>query len=637
MTLLGTSSDPSGGEIIRDRQPPLPLSLSSASGLKKRAIPRRRRTLRACVPCRDRKSRCDGATPRCKPCTQTNTACSYVRSKRENQQWQLQSMRQRIHTYEDLLREILTDSNGQDRRSIEDIVEKRFPEALDAFASLLTTGSLPDQHVSLPYPGLSLRRMQMALASQRDPTKVQLLRKDPTVRVSQVHAWTSLVDNEVASHLLSLYFTWENPTWHLIDQDIFSYNLTRITDRRDEKGLGEKLYAEIQRLWLLERETIALPTAQSGIMIGLLCCTFGIDRLGTRYIMHGARLSRQLGLHQESSTYFQTRPGDPSLSMMKAHKMLAWAIFDVQALASQVYRKTPAWPQPPLVRLSEEEATILDEGREWSPYPFHTPVHLPFFYTAARIRNELVAVVNEIASFALTFPDAARRHDVWNYGYVLYHKLVIWKGNLPWAVMPRHNTTPHALCLHFYYQATLVSLCGIYLTNFDSVPPDARWDPLAVKDQAMNTIGSLVLLYRHNHGWKSVPIVMLHYFCLAGVDSISKLHPQEPKWGLVLESCVVGLWHMSLGWGRLCTAFLRTIELVLKATRPEPSLVPPKVHAIFQQLNSSRWTTKDVSSLAADYIVHHVPNAAGTPSNTNAGPRAQTLESLILSLEGLST
>lgn len=74
---------------------------------------------------------------------------------------------------------------------------------------------------------------------------------------------------------------------------------------------------------------------------------------------------------------------------------------------------------------------------------------MPFFYTAAWIRNELVAVVNDIASFALAFPDAARREDVWDYGYVLYHKLVSWRANLPWAVMPRHNTTPHVLCLQY--------------------------------------------------------------------------------------------------------------------------------------------------------------------------------------------
>ncbi|PLB48594.1 putative C6 transcription factor [Aspergillus steynii IBT 23096] len=668
MDSVGAQSSTSGARAVPEGQLPGPVS---APAQRKRAIPRSatagtigpRRTPRACVSCREKKSKCDGVRPKCKLCAQTSTVCSYVRSKRETQQWQLQSLRRRIDTYEDLLREILSHSNAEDRRSIEDVVERRFPEAPDAFATLLTTGSLPDQHVSMPYPGLSLRRMQMALASQRDATKIQLLRKDPTVRESQIQAWTSLVDNEVASHLFSLYFTWENPTWHLIDLDVFvhdlergrtrfcssllvhlllffgcsfSYNLTRITNRRDEKSLGEKLYAEIQRLWLLERDIVALPTAQSGIMIGLLCCTFGIDRLGTRYIMHGAELARRLDLHEESSTYFQVQPGDDSIAIEKAHKMLAWAIFDVQALASQVYRKTPAWPQPPLVRLLQVEAMVLDEGREWCPYPFRTPTHIPFFYTAAWIRNELVAVVNEIASFALTFPDAARRDDVWDYGYVLYYRLVHWRAHLPWTVMPRHNTTPHVLCLHFYYQATLVSLCGIYLTNFDAVPQDARWDPLAVKDQAMNTIGSLVLLYRHSHGWKSVPIVMLHYFCLAGVDAISKLHPREPKWALVLESCVVGLWHLSLGWGRLCTAFLRTIELVMKATKPDPSLVPPKVSAIFQQLSSSRWSAKDVSSLAADYMVHHIPNGVGTSASANAGPRAQTLESLILSLEGLS-
>lgn len=81
----------------------------------------------------------------------------------------------------------------------------------------------------------------------------------------------------------------------------------------------------------MERGTVSLPTAQSGIMIGLLCCTFGIDRLGTRYIMHGAQISRQLDLHQESSAYFTAQPDNDSIAIVKAHKMLAWAIFDVQA------------------------------------------------------------------------------------------------------------------------------------------------------------------------------------------------------------------------------------------------------------------------------------------------------------------
>jgi hypothetical protein len=113
---------------------------------------------------------------------------------------------------------------------------------------------------------------------------------------------------------------------------------------------------------------------------------------------------------------------------------------------------------------------------------------------------------------------------------------------------------------------------------------------------------------------------MLHYFCVAGIHAISKLHPREPKWGLVLESSVVGLWHMSLSWGRLCKAFLRMIELVLKARKPQvPSLVPPKVTAIFAQMSGSLWTESDALALSAGYIVHHVPGQGDGGVGCGAG------------------
>lgn len=171
-----------------------------------------------------------------------------------------------------------------------------------------------------------------------------------------------------------------------------------------------------------------------------------------------------------------------------------------------------------------------------------------------------------------------------------------------------------------------------------------RFDPMTITSQAMDTIGSLVLLFQHRHGWHSIPIVMLHYFCVAGVHSISQLDPAEPKWSLVLESCVVGLWHMSLGWGRLCKAFLRTIALILKANDPDPETVPERVDAILKHLDSGLWTATDVSSLAADYVVqvHHVPTAKETRNGAAEGAgsgsalSSQTLESLMRDMEHLS-
>ncbi|GAB1212157.1 hypothetical protein ATERTT37_001287 [Aspergillus terreus] len=129
---------------------------------------------------------------------------------------------------------------------------------------------------------------------------------------------------------------------------------------------------------------------------------------------------------------------------------------------------------------------------------------------------------------------------------------------------------------------------------------------------------------------------MLHYFCVAGIHSISQLRSNRPKWNLVLESCVVGLWYMSLGWGRLCMAFLRTIELVFKNANMDARLIPPKVLQIFHQLDRNLWTARDVSSLAADYVVQHIPDDAIQQNRSGPGYRAQGLESLINALDQLS-
>jgi hypothetical protein len=111
----------------------------------------------------------------------------------------------------------------------------------------------------------------------------------------------------------------------------FSYGLHSFTDRRQEKALGQKLYDEILRLWAREKETIDIPTLQSGILLGLLCCTFGTDRLGTELIMRGAAMYYQTDLHKDGAPYFQCVDDDLRRSMARAQKLISWGVFDVQS------------------------------------------------------------------------------------------------------------------------------------------------------------------------------------------------------------------------------------------------------------------------------------------------------------------
>ncbi|KAL4869230.1 hypothetical protein BDV12DRAFT_185293 [Aspergillus spectabilis] len=594
------------------------------------------RIKRACVQCQKKKTRCDGRKPKCGFCQRSGTGCTYTKSKRENQQLQFSTLQQKISAYESLLQEIFAQSSQENRESIQSAIHRRFQASPDFFKTLMSANSPLKHHIVSPRPGLSLKRMHQAWDSNQKHNGPELS-KQPPLRVTSVQYWTSLVDDDVASHLLSLYFTWENPTWQLVDQTMFvhdmergrtrfcssllvhtllffgcsfSFNLNRITDRREEKALGEKLYAVIQRLWAQEKDSVDLPTLQSSILIGLLCCTFGIDKIGTQYIGRGAELSKQLNIHEETCAYFFWDIDDNATAISNCQKLVSWAVFDIQALACQVYRKKAVLEGPPSVRLTQEEAAILDEGVEWYPYPFQTPISQPFFYTASWIRSELVVIVNDIARFALKFPGSVLSDEDWDYGDSLYQRLLGWNTKLPWSALLRHNTTPHVICLHMYHHATV--------------------------SRALDSIGSLVLLFKQCHGWKSIPIVMLHYFCVAGIHAVSKLHSHDKKWSLVLESSVVGLWHMSLGWGRLCKAFLRTIDLVLKARNIDPSLIPPKVSAVIEEISGNLWTDIDTSSLAADYTVHYAPGDSEERASGVARAGAHTLQELIATMERVS-
>ncbi|GIJ87134.1 hypothetical protein Asppvi_006038 [Aspergillus pseudoviridinutans] len=647
-----------------------PATLSPATKLP---IPRsgstpisRQRTPRACEVCRERKTKCDGSKPICKQCRVLKIACAYSGSKHEKQQLAIECARVKIKVYESVLRRIYEECRNEGRTSIEETFHRHFRASPEIFSSFLSSQSPFEQQPSPPKPGLSLHRMHMAWA-RKNGNRTPHLCQEPQIWIKGIRAWTSLVDDEVASHLLSLYFAWENPIWQLVDQHLFlrdlasgskrfcspllvhallffgcsySYNLDRITDRQEEKSLGKRLYAEIQHLWQTEKGQLNLPIAQSSILIGLLFCTLGIDRLGTKYILHGAEVCHKLDLHCKSPAYLYSNADRDELGpISRCHKLVAWAVFDVQALAAQVYRKMPVWEHPPAVCFSLDEAAVLDEGTEWSPYPFRFPVQQPFYYTAACYRSALVMIVHEIAIAGIRFSKTGISRDDWQYARQLHQKLCDWMRSLPSCAMPQSNTTPHILCLHLYFQATLVFLGDMFILYSKATRNDesnlAWFDPWTVKSRALDAVGSLILRYKQHHGWKSIPIVFLHYFCLAGVHAISQIKPQEPKWSLILESCVVGLWHMSLGWGRLCTAFLRTIELVLKASKPGESLIPTKVAVIFEQLDTTLWSATDISSLSADYVVHHVPTRT-IESAAGSEFKAEGLENLIRSMDHLS-
>ncbi|KAE8348841.1 fungal-specific transcription factor domain-containing protein [Aspergillus coremiiformis] len=112
----------------RPRFPDQQLSRPSSSRERpKVAIPRtthvtdhsqRRRSTRACEPCRQRKVKCDGNQGACRPCVEHNITCSYLDGKRVRDQKQLGVLTRKVQRYEKLLEGIEPDIDGPLARRI---------------------------------------------------------------------------------------------------------------------------------------------------------------------------------------------------------------------------------------------------------------------------------------------------------------------------------------------------------------------------------------------------------------------------------------------------------------------------------------------------------------------------------------
>ena len=79
---------------------------------------RRRRSARACEPCRQRKVKCDGIRPVCRLCAETNITCQYLDVKRVREQKQLGALTRKVQRYEVLLRELEPESDAALARKI---------------------------------------------------------------------------------------------------------------------------------------------------------------------------------------------------------------------------------------------------------------------------------------------------------------------------------------------------------------------------------------------------------------------------------------------------------------------------------------------------------------------------------------
>lgn len=97
--------------------------------------------------------------------------------------------------------------------------------------------------------------------------------------------------------------------------------------------MANKLLAEVERLWPIEKKKVCLTTVQSSLIIGVLFCASGKDKVGATYVEYGARMAERMGLHTSSPTIIKNSR-HAEADVMRAFKVVAWAVFELQGSVS---------------------------------------------------------------------------------------------------------------------------------------------------------------------------------------------------------------------------------------------------------------------------------------------------------------
>ncbi|EPS45777.1 hypothetical protein H072_211 [Dactylellina haptotyla CBS 200.50] len=400
---------------------------------------RKTRAKNACTACQQSKKKCDEETPKCSSCIDSDLECVYsieetARHKRNVIRSKIKDYESDIDKYERILDHIKNSSISSLQRVLDVIRGQASLEDIVMFIRHDHSPFLPTGVIS-PEPATSdlslLMNKQWGSTDPSGGIDLNVLDDRPILNLS-AQPWTDVTnDDELVSHLMSLYMTWDHPVWHLFDFDIFieamkngdtSYcspllvNATlaeachysnRISFRADPHNpnfLGHRFFQEAMRLWNEETNKVpTLLTVQSAFLIGVTLSADGMDRLGGMFLNNGIRLCKELFMQPQEPQ--PSDKGKEAVSLQTeedkkfefAKRITLWAAFNFQCTYDYIVRcphtmPVPDLPLPYLESAVPHDYTIspdeippphpvvhdpengafrdVKKATEWCPYPY---------------------------------------------------------------------------------------------------------------------------------------------------------------------------------------------------------------------------------------------------------------------------
>ncbi|KAL5117988.1 hypothetical protein ACEQ8H_004133 [Pleosporales sp. CAS-2024a] len=481
------------------------------------------------------------------------------------------------------------------------------------------TGSLGSLQLAedgqLRFYGATSNLHLLIKGTRRSANRQGLTHPSEVQAVLQAAGVGQIVDAELEEHLIHLYFCWEDPSIHLVQEEIFYRERERC-----KSGYGtSKLYSEVlvnsmcavgasftsrhcetlpenlvdffafraRALLEVELDSPTLSTVQSlGILSGVESIRT-LDARGWLYSGMAVRLATDLGLHLDNQIYLDAGIIDHEEAL--ARRVVFWGAFIHERMWS-LYLGRP-------VSLNENSITTppyvakVTEQKYWQPYiddcedsifpQLPDPIE-ELHRNNASLCAKMTRVRETLYSDAINSAVGAQQlHD---FASNMRAELVGWHDHLPDSLRVDLTSisalyVPHVIQLHMQYHTLMILVHRPFFAATITTMPDVAFsDPLVGRTSCTDSarsISKLLQIYRRLYGLRRINIQAVHLIFTASlVHVLNACESVEPSvknsaWK-DLEVCQQALSELSKGF----QSASRALEVVngikdelLRATR----------------------------------------------------------------------
>ncbi|EAA64486.1 hypothetical protein AN2375.2 [Aspergillus nidulans FGSC A4] len=356
--------------------------------------------------------------------------------------------------------------------------------------------------------------------------------------------WTTVTDdNGLVSHLISLYFTWNNLFFNWIYRDLFLRDLNSgnvdspfcspflvnaiLADAcwyssypetcavpGDVTTKGQHFWREARRLLDAQEGKVTLPTVQGMAIMFPTSCVMGKDEVGWLYAVQTSDAIPVLRSYLE----------DPSNTDI--HRELTLSIVDqleiswFNAAIARCFglRRKPLVNVPRRARLPVHEKT--DET--WFPYPQQVePV--PAIHRNCVLNHgvELGKIIWHLCGGLYSSGQDGRvPTDIEQIVSKAYEDLLRWRKNVPTCIEYDEDSLPDVLSLHMDYHTFIITALSYLKTSIPNTESDVATQGSVASAQdrciaSAHAINRLVTMYKNRWSYGYQAVHNFHHFYAA--------------------------------------------------------------------------------------------------------------------------